>query len=101
MPIKKIPNVLATNFVPRNEVLTITTGSKKSHYSCSERSLFEALVDATRTSGGYFNVYMATHPFVVISVLGREDKLCEHKEWLLRQVQTALKIYHQRGNVRI
>jgi len=101
MSIKKVPNILNVCVVDSEEVLTISTGSKKTHYECSESKLFDALTDAVKTSGGYFNLYMATYPSVLISIYARKDILAEHKDWLIKQITCTLQSYHSIGNVRV
>jgi hypothetical protein len=101
MPIKKFSNQLNITELDSSSVLNIVTSSKKNHFSCSIARLCDWLMDATRTSGGYFNAYVSTHPFIAIHIIGDKEILEKHKDMLIESVSKVLVNYHQKGNVRI
>lgn len=101
MPVKKISNHLMIDEVESNSTLSFVTRSKKNHFTCTASKLSELLVDATYTSTGYFNTYVATHPFVAVLVIGEPDKLAEYKDMLKNKITNVLQDYHSKGNVTI
>jgi len=97
MPIKKIPNQLNIHLVNQSEILNLLTRSKKSHFTITESKLCELLHDAIHTTGGFFNIYVSTYPYIAVHITGDTGKLDEYRDWLMEQVSNVLKDNHDIG----
>ena len=101
MPIKKHVNTLTVFEPPSNEMLSFITRSKRSHFTCSEAKLCEALEQSIYTIHRYFVAYVSFHPTVSVHVYGAQDQIKSHQQWLGESIEKTLKSLHDDGRDKI
>jgi hypothetical protein len=101
MPIKYQPNELLISTTKSDELLSVFTGSKKSHFKCSEAKLYDELCKSIYSHSCGVLVYLTTFPHIAVhlySMLKNDIKVNE--ELYYARVVEVLESQHSIGNVK-